>query len=326
MRAITTVAAAILALASGGPAAPGTAGGTELTAAPGAAGGTEFAATVEAAGGTESAAARELAGETETAQARRPETSASSYPRGHLGLAADPVALATQVPEPLFAFLLRLADGDSLGRWSRDDVTGLAAAMGKPSKLPLDRLIGIERRVAVSAEREERRGARVERVWRILFAEPIVEPIPYSILGYHPGRFMLARELILSEWPLGDLGVQVRSEDGARDHVVAGLTVLRVDRGHIVMDIDGWLDRLLGELLDDAWMDGIAAARVDGDLVGIGISVGRRGQRIFGEFDFAADEVLAHGRPAARAISRHSRRWIRPPANSNRRPWVGLGD
>jgi hypothetical protein len=68
-------------------------------------------------------------------------------------------------------------------------------------------------------------------------------------------------------------------------------------------------------------MDGLVAARIRGELVGIGVSVGRTGRRIFGEFDFARDEVLAHGSPHAKAISRYSRKWVRPPADSERRPW-----
>jgi hypothetical protein len=251
---------------------------------------------------------------------------AGAYPHGQLDLAVEPASLAAQVPEPLFAFVLALADGDSLGVWTGRDVAAFADRMGRTSKLPLDRLELIERRPARPDEREARDGIRVGRIWRVVFSEPIDDPIPYSILGYHPGDFAVSRELVLSEWPLGDL-VLTAVEDERRERVdVTGLTVLRLDAGYVVMDIDGWLDRLLGELLDDAWMDGFAAARIRGRLIGIGISVGRTGRRIHGEFDFQDDTVLGHGSAPAKAVSRHARKWVRPPRGSSRRPWQDWDD
>jgi hypothetical protein len=198
--------------------------------------------------------------------------------------------------------------------------------MGRESRLPLDRLVSIERRTARPAEQEERRGYRVARKWRLVFDEPILDPIPYSILGYHPGHFQISAELEFSEWALGDLRMTLEEDGEERDILVEGLTVLRLDEGHVVMDIDGWLDTLLGDVLDDTWIDGFVAARVHDRLVGVGVSVGRKGRRIFGEFDFEKDEALAHGSAHARAISRHARKWVRPPAGSDRRPWRGLDD
>jgi len=250
----------------------------------------------------------------------------AAYPTGHFRLPDSSPGLGEQIPEPFFAFFLALTEGDSLGSWSGADIAAFAARMDRESRLPLGRLEIVERRVALPSEREERGGVCVKRIWRVVFAEPIEEPIPYSILGYHPGKFMLSRELVLSEWHLGDRELVLTVDGKQHRYRADGVTVLRVDEGHIVMDIDGWLDRLLGSVLDDAWMDGVVAARVGGRLIGIGVSVGRKGRRIFGEFDFQDDVVLDHGRPPAKAISRYSRKWVRPPAGSERRPWRGLDD
>ncbi|MFO7653625.1 MAG: hypothetical protein R6X25_07350 [Candidatus Krumholzibacteriia bacterium] len=230
------------------------------------------------------------------------------------------------LPEPLFDFVLRLVDRDSLGLWTGEELRSRFDAQGRPSRLPLGRLISLERRRALPAEREERDGERVERIWRVVFDGPIRAPIPYSVLGYHPGQLLVSATLVMSEWYLGELEMSVTDGGETRRFPVRGLTVLRVDAGHMVMDIDAWLDQLLGRLLDDAWMNGFAVARVGRYLMGVGISQGRTGRRIYGEFAFAEDEARPHGSAQAQAISRYSRKLLHAPAGSEQRAWRGLPD
>ncbi len=227
-----------------------------------------------------------------------------------------------EVRDPLFAFLIAVAEGDSLGVWDRQALRARVEAAGRPTRLPLERVVEIERRAAELGEIEAWSGARVTRVWRVELDADLDEPMPWSILGYHPGSLRLSRELLLSEWRLGDANLTAVRGDSTRVFPCAGIIVWRIDQGWLVLDADGFVDRVLGAALDDAWNDGLALARVDGRLVGLAMGTGRDGRRLYGEFDFRRDKILAHGRPAARALSGWSRGWLGPRQGSTRQPWA----
>ena len=129
--------------------------------------------------------------------------------------------------------------------------------------------------------------------------------MPYSILGYHPGSLRVARVLELAELAPLAFSLELPADDDAVRHVqVDSCRVFALEGGHVLLDADGWLDALLGAGLDDSWTLGFVTARTEGELVGLAVSLGRDGRRIYGEFDFRADKVLAHGRPLANALSR----------------------
>jgi hypothetical protein len=237
------------------------------------------------------------------------------------GLSATGLINAAEMREPFFRFALGLIATDSLGVWTRTDLDRYIAASGEPTRLPLARMVNVERRVAVGAERERRAGSVVERVWRIELTEAFTVPMPYSILGYHPGSLLFSHEVILSEWHLGSPDLAFTIDGRERLFTTAGLITVRIDAGYLVLDADGWLDALLGKALDDAWTVGFAFGRLNGRLVGVGISVNRSGRKIYGEIDFAKDEVMAHGRPPARALNYYCRPWTAPPQGQPDRAW-----
>ncbi len=233
--------------------------------------------------------------------------------------AAD--AAGPEVRDPLLAFLVAVAEGDSLGAWDRAGLEARVAAAGRTTRLPLSRLLLVERS-ATGADAEARDGARVERAWRLVFDDDLALPMPYSILGYHPGTLRIARELRLSEWRLGDAQARLQSGDSTAVFALAGTLCWRLDAGWLVLDADGWLDRILGGSLDDSWTDGLALARVGGELVGIAMGTNPKGRRLLGQLDFRADKVLPNGRPAARAVSAFCRPWTAPPAGQAARAWT----
>jgi len=237
------------------------------------------------------------------------------------GLSATGLINAAELRDPFFRFTFGMIAIDSVGVWTRADLDRYITASGEPTRLPLDRIVSIERRVAVGAERERRLGSIVERIWRIELTEAFAVPMPYSILGYHPGSLRISHELILSEWYLGSPDLEFTIDGRERRFTTAGLITLRVDAGYLVLDADGWLDALLGKKLDDAWTVGFAFGRLNGRLVGIGITVGRDGRKTYGELDFAKDEIVAHGRPPARALSYYCRPWTAPPRGQPDRAW-----
>jgi hypothetical protein len=148
-------------------------------------------------------------------------------------------------------------------------------------------------------------------------------PMPYSILGYHPGTLSFGSPVVVREWRLGERQVTVREEDGSRRATLQGLVVFEIVSGWTVLDVDGWLDTLLGRKLDDAATVGFAAARGDERIIGVGNSIGREGRFIFGELDFREGTVAPHGQPLARAVAGIVRRISDPPSDRRTAVWTG---
>lgn len=239
------------------------------------------------------------------------------------GLADDRGALRAQVRDPLFAFVFTMTERDSLGVWSAEDILAFAEAWGEDSAFPLaENLATIAREPLADEAAPVHRGVRCDRRWVVrLRPERLEIPMPYSILGYHPGSLSFDSPLVLREWRLGSRTAYVTVEGQTRRYAAHALTIYEIAAGWIVLDVDGWLDALLGKAADDAAMQGFAVAWVEGELVGVGNSVGRGGRRILGELDFRTGEVATHGRPLARAISRYGRGWTTPRDEEPQAVW-----
>jgi len=273
------------------------------------------------------AGAGEPAGRAATSvRADRPDTTsflAVRHDGTGYGLADDLAALREQVREPLFAFVFLLTEADSLGTWTADDLLTFADRWGEPSDFPVaEHLESLTREALPPGEVLEKRGARCRRRWLVRLRPATFEmPMPYSILGYHPGKLSFQSPIELREWRVGDADIHVRVEDASRRYAAAAVTVWQVAAGWIILDVDGWLDTLLGNAADDAAMEGFTVGWVDGELVGVGNSAGRDGRRILGELDFRSGEVAAHGRAVARGLSHFTRTWTRERGHDPRTVW-----
>jgi len=219
--------------------------------------------------------------------------------------AADSVlAGGPEIREPVFAFLTGLACGDSLGHWSGEDLRLFAEQQDISSRFPLGLVTEVVRRRPQEGEPRSWAELPVRAVWELTLTGDLDRAMPYSILGYHPGSLLISRKLLLTEVDGGAL--TVRGTDGT--FILDKVIMLRLDRGHVILDVDGIVDRLLGKALDDAATVGFVLAREEGRLLGLAVSLGRDGRSIYGEFDFRRDRILPHGRPLASALSAASRR------------------
>ncbi len=236
--------------------------------------------------------------------------------------AAPVVAVADTIVEPFFAFVLDRAESDSLGIWRGTDIAELGRARGRSSRLPVDRLLTLERRRPLPGSEGRHAGARVRAEWVITFDGPLGFPLPYSILGYHPGSLRVAPSLVLAELAPLDLTLSWREQRRNVRQAVGAVRVFVFERGHVLLDADGVVDRLLGGLLDDSWTVGFVTARDGERRLGVGVMLGRDGRPIYGEFDFARDRIQAHGRPLAGALAGAARRWLDPDHGPLPRPWV----
>jgi hypothetical protein len=122
------------------------------------------------------------------------------------------------------------------------------------------------------------------------FTEPLSTPIPYSILGYHPGRMVATTVCRFREWDLGDVTFSAKGPAGSV--ALGGVHLFGLEEGDMKADIAGWFDVLMGAALDDVGMTGFAFLTYKGRRTGVafGYNDDRRGY--VGAFDFGKDELL----------------------------------
>jgi hypothetical protein len=240
------------------------------------------------------------------------------------GLVTSDDFLRVQVVEPVFALVFGLVEADSLGVWTRADVEAFAADWARPSVFPLEHLVSVRREALPPDRQVRRRGLVSDRIIIIELTVPRLDmPMPYNVLGYHPGTLSFGSPMVIREWRLGEQVLHVRADEGTRRTTVEGLTVFQVTDGWAVLDVDAWLDRLLGKQLDDSVTLSFAAARTEGRILGVGSSVGREGRTIYGELDFRRGSVVTHGRPLAKALAAAARPFAVPDSGERLDAWGG---
>ena len=268
-------------------------------------------------------------------QPRRSSASAADRPAPAAAAGADradgkdealPVP-PSGVRDPLLELLFTITENDSLGTWDGAALARYVAASGRPSRLPVGDIARLARRPARADEAEKRRGASVTRVWELELAQALRLPLPWSFLGYHPGTLAASRTFVLSEWRLEDQTLDVVVDGHPATIGVTDVCVLRLDKGWFMLDVDAWLDALLGSMLDDYWACGYVFARQEGRPLEVSLLVKRDGGDDYGQFDLGHDRIETHPEPVARGLSLLARPWVAPPPGSTRLPWhVGTGE
>jgi hypothetical protein len=247
------------------------------------------------------------------------------YDVGHIG----PIADGPEIRDPFFEFMVNLVEGDSLGVWTTDDILAYITASGRPSKLPVERLVSVSRDTVPLGEAVRAYHYPARRSLRLELDADLRLPLPYSILGYHPGTLHVSRVVETVEWNL--LSATLRLPDDGDDPAriwAPSIKALGIKSGHVVLDVDGWVDRLLGKKIDDTWIEGFIVARISGSpdpqdngLNGLVIGRSRKNRPLSGSFDFRRDKVLPNGRPVAKALARYCRHWVAPPDKTGPEVW-----
>lgn len=219
-----------------------------------------------------------------------------------------------------------MARQDSVGLWTGAELRAHAAAAGRESRFPLEDVVSLARLHPDEVENTpppgKYPGISLRAVWTLVLTGKQDRPMPYSILGYHPGSLRIGGLLVFSELGPADLEITYENEGEQVSHLMTDVRIFPLEQGFVLLDADGLLDALLGAGLDDAWTLGFVIGREEGKLVGLGVSLGKKGRHIYGEFDFSTDKVLAHGRLPMAALSRASRRWLNVESGNLPEPWV----
>ena len=205
--------------------------------------------------------------------------------------------LAEDCADPYFGLLIGVIDGDLFGALDTAYLDSVFAAHGG-SKIPYQTIERMER-LPASGGLDSKVFIRLEDVMEV--------PIPYAILGYNPGTLRSTQRLHMFHWRLGDHHVAYEEDHEAHDFLARDVELFVLELGYMEMDIDGWLDRIMGGKLDDVRLSGFAVFRDGERRIGLGFGYSTTGRRRTGAFDLAANESLFPAPAAYLALGRSLR-------------------
>jgi hypothetical protein len=250
---------------------------------------------------------RGTAARAETAAGGTPPPAASPLDQG----APDPITIGLPpvlrlqegVKDPVFGVLVGLVEHGIYGTLTEAGLEAALAGQDATSDLPYRTLDDLTRLPVLPG-----RTALV----RVRFRTPLNLPIPYSILGYHPGSFNVSQTAIFREWifPSTTL-VHEEVENGKTVQKVLELQdvhLFGLQEGRVFIDIDGWLDALMGDALDDTDVSCLMLCRYQGKWLGFAMGYSKDGGGRSGAFSFAKDAIVFPTPGEMRTVGREMRR------------------
>jgi len=181
----------------------------------------------------------------------------------------------SEVRDTFFAWLVGVVDA---GRDASIDNAGLREVLTEfrsTIALPFDR-IGLVRHLAPQPD--------LRGKLDIEFDGDIDVPVPFSLLWYHPGSLRATPVVRFDERRFTSLPT-------AGGPAAEPVYSFRLVEGAMVIDIDRWVDVLLGRIADDLTIRIVALARWRGSwrcLIG---GTGREDRRIIAAFDLARNTI-----------------------------------
>jgi hypothetical protein len=202
---------------------------------------------------------------------------------------ATPVALPEHpelpkdVKDGVFGYLVGLLDANTYGRVAGSQFRDVLQRTGRGSRIPYE-TIGEVCRAPASTLGEG---------WvRVNFTGPLDVPVPYSILGYHPGSLHSSAQVTVREWRMPRSVISDPAGDVTGGLEVKDLTLWAIVEGRVVIDIDKLVDKLLGGSLDDTYMVGVAFFRFRGAAYAMALGYNGQGEPRSGALELAENEIL----------------------------------
>jgi hypothetical protein len=188
---------------------------------------------------------------------------------------------APDVSDPVLAYLISRLEADVHDTLTVADIErGIRTRRGE-SLIPLHCLRRIGRGSAAS---------HTCVVTTIELTEEQVVPAPYSLLGYHPGSVIVPERVVLLEWQIGDLTITERR----RKKLVKlkDCYLWAVESGTVTVDIDAWVDALLGGSVDDITVRSLALFRLEGCPYAMAMGFNRNGKGRSGALNLRENELV----------------------------------
>jgi hypothetical protein len=184
------------------------------------------------------------------------------------------------VKDRFYSYLIGLVQADTCGvLLARDLERVLDDYRGKTS-IPFETIKDIRRDCKHDSNPRE---------VSIAFNGELQTPVPYSILGYHPGSVTASTTLRFLEWDIPERTLRWSKREALN---LTDIYVFGVCEGWAVVDIDTWLDTLLGGLLDDTRIVVLALFKYNGDWHGLAAGYDPSGDGRSGIFNFNQNKIL----------------------------------
>ena len=204
-----------------------------------------------------------------------------------------------EIKEPVFALLVGLVETDSYGMLTRDHLIRDLRRRKLSSHLPYQWV--------TSVTRESEYPGQTATV-TITFDHDMDLPVPYSILGYHPGSFLASDSCVFREWRLGDITLQHPYQEKGkwlyRPLKIEDVHAYGLTSGKISIDFDGWLDNMMGGALDDTYVVGLILFKYNGVWTGMATGYSKDKAGRSGGFNFEKDEIMFPGPDEMKTIGR----------------------
>lgn len=207
-------------------------------------------------------------------------------------------SLPEDVTDGVFGYLIGLVDDNRYGVVSVAHIDQVLQALHRPSRVPIEVIESFTRA----------RGESLQESWvEVRFAGPLKVPVPYDILGYHPGSLASTPAVVVREWRVGHLQIPFAGPPEPGLLTVDDLTLWGVVEGEIEIDIDGWVDALLGSRLDDTRVVGLAVFRFQDARYAMALGYSPAGEPRSGSLDLRRDEIRFPSSEELKAIARNLR-------------------
>ncbi len=187
------------------------------------------------------------------------------------------VSLApSEVKDSFFAYVIGIIradiDVDMDGEGMREVLTEFKTALD----LPFDLVARVWQGVGDTAD---------SRALGLEFQGDARIPIPFSLLGYHPGSIRASRVVRFRE-------LRFTYPDARGTGAEAPVYRLALDAGSLVIDMDTWIDDLLGDYVDDLPVRNLVFFTWRGEWTGLLQGLGYKGQPLRAFFNFRRNRIV----------------------------------
>jgi hypothetical protein len=186
----------------------------------------------------------------------------------------------SEVKDKFFSYLIGLVQVDTCGVLDAADLAGVLQEFRQDTSIPFEIIRDIRRECGDGTGPKE---------VSIRFNQELRTPVPYSILGYHPGSVKASSTVRFYEWE-----IPYKTLTWSRNEPLdlSNIHIFGIFEGWAVVDIDIWLDALLGGLLDDTRIVTLVLFKYQDDWHGLAAGYGPSGEGRSGIFNFSRNQIL----------------------------------
>ena len=137
-----------------------------------------------------------------------------------------------------------------------------------------------------------RGGSADQEGFTIVFFEGLAYPLPFDILGYHPGAIYTSSIVKMRETYYPSLTIRKGTK---LETVLQPVWIIEVFQGFAFIDFDKWLDSLLGRILDDLRIRTLVLFRFEGTWYALLAGLGHNDRIISGMYDLKKNKIVISG-------------------------------